>query len=74
VIRTCSFWRKPGVNGFSTMWAVASAEDRVMVMIQEVATNPSRQRTNSLPPQNDKRFSSMAREPCPCGLSAATRR
>jgi len=36
------------VKGFSTMWAVASADDRVMVMIQEVATNPSRVRTNSL--------------------------
>jgi hypothetical protein len=47
-------------NGFSRMWAVASSEERVIVTIQEVATNPSRHRTNSLPPQNDRRGSSMA--------------
>ena len=74
VIGTCWSWRNPGVKGFSTMWAVASADDRVMVMIQEVATNPSRVSTNSLPPQNDSSRSSMATEPCPCGLSAATHR
>jgi hypothetical protein len=53
---------------------VASADDRVMVMIQEVATKPSRVRTNSLPPQNDSSRSSIATEPCPCGLSAETHR
>jgi hypothetical protein len=74
VIAICWSQRNPGVKGFSTMWAVASADDRVMVMIQEVATKPSRHRTNSLPPQNDSSRSSMATEPCPYGLSAATRR
>jgi len=74
VIATCSSRRNPGVKGFSTMWAVASAEDRVMVMIQEVATKPSRQRTSSLPPQNGSSLSSIAREPCPPGLSTATLR
>jgi hypothetical protein len=34
-----------------------------MVMIQEVATKPSRTRTNSFPRQNGSRFSSMAIEP-----------
>ena len=74
VIGTRWCWRNAGVKGFSTMCAVASAEDRVMVMIQEVATKPSRHSTNSLPPQNDSSRSSMATEPWPCGLSAATRR
>jgi hypothetical protein len=74
VIATCWSQRNPGVKGFSTIWAVASAEDRVMVMIQEVATKPSRHSTNSLPPQNDSSRSSIATEPWPWGLSAATRR
>ena len=56
------------------MCTVASAEDRVIVMIQEVATNPSKTSTNTLPFQNGSRSSSIATEPCPCGLSAATRR
>ena len=56
------------------MCTVASAADRVIVMIQEVATNPSRTSTNSLPRQNGSRCSSIATEPCPCGLSSATRR
>jgi hypothetical protein len=43
-------------------------------MIQEVATKPSRASTNSLPHQNGSRSSSIATEPCPCGLSRATRR
>ena len=45
-----------------------------MVITQEVATKPSRQRTNSLPFQNESRRSSIAIDPCPCGLSAATTR
>ena len=44
-----------------------------MVMIHEVATNPSRTRTKTLPRQNGSRSSSMATDPCPCGLSRATR-
>ena len=52
----------------------ASAADRVIVMIHEVATKPSRTSTNSLPRQNGSRSSSIATEPCPCGLSLATRR
>ena len=31
-----------GANGFSTMWAVASAAERVIVMTKSVATKPSR--------------------------------
>jgi hypothetical protein len=53
---------------------VASALDRVIVMIHEVATNPIRTRTKILPFQKGSRSSSMATEPCPCGLSLATRR
>ena len=56
------------------MWAVASAADRVMVMMKSVAAKPSRTSTNSLPFQNDSSRSSIAIEPSPCGLSAATRR
>jgi hypothetical protein len=56
------------------MCTAASAAERVIVTIHAVATNPSRQSTNSLPFQNDSRFSSIAIEPCPCGLSAATTR
>jgi hypothetical protein len=65
--------KKLGTNGFSTMWAVASAAERVMVTSQPVATNPRRHRTNSLPLQNESRLSSIAIDPCPCGLSSATR-
>ena len=63
-----------GTNGFSTICAVASAEESVIVMIQEVATKPSKQRTKNLPRQNGSSFSSIATDPCPCGLSLATRR
>jgi hypothetical protein len=66
--------RKLGRYGFSAMWTVASAADSVIVMIQDVATKPSSTRTNSLPYQNGSRSSSIATEPCPCGLSCATRR
>jgi hypothetical protein len=43
-------------------------------MIHEVATNPSRTSTNTLPFQKGSKFSSIATDPCPSGLSAATRR
>ena len=66
--------RKSGKNGFSSTCTEASAADSVIVMIHEVATNPSRTRTKILPRQNGSRFSSIATEPCPCGLSFATRR
>ena len=52
-----------GANGFCTKCAVASADDSVIVMIQEVATKPSRVSTNSLPHQNGSSRSSMATEP-----------
>ena len=61
-------------TGSRTKCAVASAEDRVIVMIHEVATNPSRVSTNNLPRQNGSSRSSIATEPCPFGLSSATRR
>ncbi len=56
------------------MWTVASAAERVMVMIQDVATKPRRISTKIFPRQNGRSFSSMATDPCPCGLSCATRR
>ena len=43
-------------------------------MIHEVATKPSSTSTKILPRQNGSRSSSIATEPCPCGLSLATRR
>ncbi len=60
--------------GFSIRWAVASAADRVMVMMKSVAAKPSRASTNSLPFQKVSSRSSIAIEPSPCGLSSATRR
>lgn len=64
----------PWTKGFSTTWAVASAADRVIVMMKSVATNPSRTRMNSLPFHHDSRCASIEIEPSPCGLSSATRR
>jgi hypothetical protein len=46
----------------------------VIVMTKSVATNPSSTKTKSLPFHRDSNRSSIAIEPCPCGLSAATRR
>src|SRR4028118_1860065 len=66
--------RKPGTSGFSTMCTAASAAERVIVTIHAVATNPSRTRTRILPFQNESRFSSIAIEPCPLGLSRETTR
>ena len=63
-----------GTFGFSTMCAVASAADSVIVIRKSVAAKPSSTRTNSLPFQNDSSRSSIAIEPSPCGLSSATRR
>ena len=45
------------------MWTVASAEDKVIVTIHDVATNPSRTRTKALPRQNGSSRSSMATDP-----------
>ena len=42
---------------------MASAEDRVMVTIHDVATKPSKINTNVLPRQNGSSFSSMATDP-----------
>jgi hypothetical protein len=56
------------------MCSDASAEDSVIVTIHDVATNPSSTRTKILPRQNGSRSSSIATDPCPCGLSFATRR
>jgi hypothetical protein len=73
---TATWWpsRKPGTSGFSRTWAVASAAERVIVMMKSVATKPSSTRTKSLPCHQDSSRSSIAIEPSPCGLSAATRR
>ena len=66
--------RNAGTFGFSTMCAVASAAERVIVIRKSVAAKPSSTRTNSLPFQNDSSRSSIAIEPSPCGDSSATRR
>ena len=39
-----------GTNGFSTMWAVASAAESVMVMMKSVRAKPSSTSTNDLAP------------------------
>jgi hypothetical protein len=46
----------------------------VIVMIHDVATNPSSTSTNSVPHQKGSSRSNIATEPCPFGLSAATLR
>ena len=63
-----------GANGFSAKCAVASAADNVIVMIHDVQTKPSSVSTKNLPFQKGSSRSSIATEPCPYGLSAATRR
>jgi hypothetical protein len=55
--------RNSDTNGFSTMCAVASADERVIVTTQAVATNPKRQSTDSLAVQNESNLSSIAIEP-----------
>ena len=60
--------------GFSVRCAVASAADSVIVMMKSVAAKPSSTRTKILPFQYVISRSSMAMEPSPFGLSAATRR
>ena len=61
-------------RGFSTMWAVASAVESVIVMRKSVTAKPSSTSTSSFDHQYDSSRSSMATEPSPCGLSRATRR
>jgi hypothetical protein len=51
----------------------ASAAERVIVTSQPVATKPKRQSTSTLPFQNESNLSSIEIEPCPLGLSSATR-
>jgi hypothetical protein len=63
VMRTSWPRKKLGTSGFSTICTAASAAERVIVTIHAVATNPRRQSTNSLPFQNESRFSSIAIEP-----------
>jgi hypothetical protein len=74
VTSTCWCRNESGTNGFSSRCTVASALERVIVMIQDVATNPSSTSTKILPRQNGSSFSSIATEPCPWGLYFATRR
>ncbi len=59
--------------GFSAMWAVASAAERVIVITKPVATNPIRHSTSSLPCHQPSNRSSIEIEPSPCGLATATR-
>ncbi len=66
------WWKRPCTKGFSRMWAVASAADRVMVMMKSVKAKPSRTSTNALPHQRGRCCSSIRMLPCPCGLCAAT--
>ena len=63
----------PGASGFSIKCTLASAADKVIVTIHDVATNPNNTSTNTLPRQNGKSRSNIATDPCPCGLSRATR-
>ena len=74
VTSTRSPCRKSGTNGFSSRCAVASAADSVIVITKSVAANPSRASTKNLPHHCGASFSSIAIEPCPYGLSSATRR
>ena len=66
--------RKSGTFGFSTTCALASAADSVIVIMKSVSAKPSSTRTKSLPFQKVSSRSSIEIEPCPCGLSSATRR
>ena len=43
--------RKSGTCGFSTTWALASAAERVIVMMKSVSAKPRSTSTNSLPRQ-----------------------
>ena len=74
VIGTSAPWNHAGANGFSTACAVASAADRVIVIMKSVAAKPSSTSTKSLPPHQGSSRSSMAIEPSPRKLSRATRR
>jgi hypothetical protein len=53
---------------------VASAADSVIVTIHDVQTKLSSVSTKNLPFQNGSSRPGIAIEPCPYGLSAATRR
>ena len=66
------WWKAAGTNGFSTMWAVASAAESVIVMMKSVKANPSRTSTKALPFQRGSSSSSIRMLPWPCGLCAAT--
>ena len=44
-----------------------------MVIMKSVAMKPRRASTISFPGQKESNLSSIAIEPCPCGLSEATR-
>ena len=72
-MRTSWSCKKEGTNGFSTTWTAALAAERVIVTSHPVATKPKRQSTSTLPLQNESRRSSIEIEPCPLGLSSATR-
>ena len=68
----------PAGSGFSIMCTVASAADRVIVMIHEVATKPSSTSTKTLPRQNGSRSPASPPSPAragspgpPAGTSAA---
>ena len=72
-MRTSRSCKKEGTRGFSATWTAASAAERVIVTSHPVATNPKRQSTSTLPFQNESNLSSIEIEPCPWGLSSATR-
>jgi hypothetical protein len=70
---TPTWWcSTPGTNGFSTMWALASAAESVIVMMKSVKAKPRRTSTNALPFQRGSSSSSMRMLPWPCGLCDAT--
>ena len=72
-MRTSCSCNKDGARGFSATWTAASAAERVIVTSHPVATKPKRHSTSTLPFQKESNLSSIEIEPCPCGLSSATR-
>jgi hypothetical protein len=53
-------------------WDAASAADSVIVMMKSVEAKPSKTRTKAFPPHLGNKFSNIAIEPCPFGLTPAT--
>jgi len=61
-LKPCS---APCMRGFSTICAVASAAERVMVIMKSVATKPSRIRIKNFPFHHERSAASIEIEPSP---------